>query len=128
MVNKQLLNQAQFWGTYVLPSIARSDTAYTGQDYWRGSIWGPMNFLVYMGLYNYPEADSARKELVKKSEQMLLHNFSKYGYIRENYQAETGEAPSVRSDHFYHWGALLGMMSLIENGHVKPINGVISNK
>lgn len=128
MVNKQLLNPAQFWGTYVLPSIARSDTAYTGQDYWRGSIWGPMNFLVYMGLYNYPEADSARKELVKKSEQMLLHNFSKYGYIRENYQAETGEAPSVRSDHFYHWGALLGMMSLIENGHVQPINGAISNK
>jgi hypothetical protein len=39
-------------------------------------------------------------------------------YIRENYHAETGGAPDRRSEHFYHWGALLGMINMIEEGFV----------
>ncbi len=29
----------------ILPSIARNDVAYKDNVYWRGRIWGPMNFL-----------------------------------------------------------------------------------
>lgn len=37
-----------------------------------------------------------------------------------NYNATTGEGDdSVRSDKFYHWGALLGYITLIENGVVE---------
>jgi len=32
----------------VIPSIAIDDPAFPDQDYWRGRIWGPMNYLVYL--------------------------------------------------------------------------------
>jgi len=39
------------------------------------------------------------------------------GYIFENYNATTGRGDDVgSSDKFYHWGALLGYISLIEQG------------
>ena len=47
MVNGHLLNENEFWGTYVIPSISKSCSAFSDQDYWRGRIWVPMNFLVY---------------------------------------------------------------------------------
>jgi hypothetical protein len=118
MVNEHLLNPKELWGEYVLPSISRSDPAYTGREYWRGSIWAPMNFLVYLGLRNY-DIHEARKALVDKSRTLLMNEWNRSGYVRENYDAETG-SDSVRSEHHYHWGALLGMMSLIEHGHVAP--------
>jgi len=113
MIEEHFYNPDEFWGEWVLPSIVRSDTAYTGEDYWRGSIWAPMNFLVYLGLQNY-DLPQARKDLADKSRMLLLKEWRARGFVRENYHAETGGAPEKRSDHFYHWGALLGMINLIE--------------
>ena len=43
--------------------------------------------------------------------------------VFENYNALTGEGDDVvRSDKFYHWGALLGYIALIENGVVSKCN------
>ncbi len=119
MMKDHFYNPLEFWGEYIMPSIARNDTAYTGEDYWRGSIWAPMNFLVYYGMrnYNLPEA---RKDLSEKSKDLLLKEWLEKAYVRENYNAETGSAPEARSEHFYHWGALLGMINMIEEGFVAP--------
>ena len=38
MVKEHLLNPAEFWGEWVIPSIARSDPAFKDQDYWRGRV------------------------------------------------------------------------------------------
>jgi len=127
MINEHLFNEEEFWGDWVLPSIARNDTAYTGQDYWRGSIWAPMNFLVYLGLRNY-DLPLACKELSEKSKQLLMKEWLENGYIRENYHAETGGAPPYRSEHFYHWGALLGMINMIEEGFVPPTESKLNIK
>ncbi|MDZ7319854.1 MAG: trehalase family glycosidase [candidate division KSB1 bacterium] len=116
MINEHFYNPKEFWGEWVLPSIARNDPAYTGRDYWRGSIWAPMNFLVYLGLRNY-DLPQTRKDLAKKSNALLLKQWQEKGYVRENYHAETGGDPGANSDHFYHWGALLGMIALLENGY-----------
>ncbi|MDZ7402329.1 MAG: trehalase family glycosidase [candidate division KSB1 bacterium] len=116
MINEHFYNPKEFWGEWVLPSIARNDPAYTGRDYWRGSIWAPMNFLVYWGLRNY-DLPQARKDLAEKSNALLLKQWQEKSYVRENYHAETGGDPGVNSDHFYHWGALLGMIALMENGY-----------
>lgn len=113
MVNEHFYNPDEFWGEYILPSIVRNDTAYTGKDYWRGSIWAPMNFLTYLSFMNY-DLPKARRDLADKSRQLLDNQWKAMRYVRENYHAETGGDPGYRSEHFYHWGALLGMINLIE--------------
>lgn len=114
IVEEHLRNEKEFWGEWVIPMTPKTEPGYKDQSYWRGRIWGPTNFLVYLGLRNYPDA-SVRKELVEKSARLLLKGWQENGYIFENWNAITGEgfAPS-NSDCFYHWGALLGYMSLME--------------
>ena len=67
MVGEHLLNPGEFWGEWVVPSSPRNDPAFKDQNYWRGRIWGPMNFLVYLGLrnYNLPLARSELREEVR---------------------------------------------------------------
>ena len=87
MMEEHYYNPEEFYGEYVMPSVARNDTAYTGADYWRGSIWAPMNLLVYWGMQNY-ELPEARKDLAEKSKNLLLKNWHEKGWVRENYNAE----------------------------------------
>lgn len=112
MVKEHLLNPKEYWGIWVLPSCRRSDPAYKDNDYWRGRIWAPLNFLVYAGVEQYDFPDVSR-QLREKSQALLLGPWLKQGYIFENYNADSGEGDdTVRSDKFYHWGALLGYISL----------------
>lgn len=114
MILEHFYNPAEFWGTWILPTISRNDPAYSDQDYWRGRIWGPMNFLVYLGLRNY-HLPGARRELAEKSVKLLLKEWLEKGHVHENYNGNTGEGCDSRSsDAFYHWGGLLGMIALIE--------------
>ncbi len=114
MVNEHLRNPAEFGGEFVLPAIARSDAAFKDQDYWRGRVWGPMNYLVYLGLRNYDEPE-ARRELAEKSLNLFLKEWLKNGHVHENYNAILGVGDDVSSsDRFYHWGALLGYMTYLE--------------
>ena len=75
------------------------------------------NRLVYFGLRNYdfPEAQTA---LVEKSKALLLKEWRNARYVCENYCANTGSGGEEggRSDRFYHWGGLLGLMAFIEAG------------
>ena len=122
MVKEHLYNPKEFWGEYVLPSIAFNDPDYKSNDYWRGRIWAPMNFLVYKGLKNY-NLEKVRKDLVAKSKSLLLKQWSNNGYVCENYNSRTGECDDVnRCDLFYHWGGLLGFMSLVEDGYLSGVN------
>jgi hypothetical protein len=121
MIKEHLLNPAEFDGEWMLPSISRNDTAFSSQNYWRGRIWGPMNFLVYMGLRNY-DLPEARKILTDKSAQLMMENVKLNGYIYENYNAVTGNLMNIeearyRGDSYYHWGALLGFIRLLEEGY-----------
>ena len=114
MVEKHLLNTDEFWGEWVIPSIARNDSAFKDQDYWRGRIWGPMNYLVYLGLSNYDDA-AARKEFARKSYDLFLKEWKEKGHVHENYNALLGTGDDVSSsDRFYHWGALLGYVEYLE--------------
>lgn len=117
IVEEHLYNEKEFWGEYVLPSIARNDPAYPDQTYWRGRIWAPMNFLVYMALGEYDLAD-ARKALAEKSQNLIMKEWLEKGHVHENYDGDTGEGcNSPRSDAFYHWGGLLSFIALYEKGY-----------
>jgi putative isomerase len=125
MIDEHFYNPEEFWGEWIMPSIARNDPAYPEQDYWRGRIWAPMNFLVYLGMRNYKLAQ-AQADLVEKSKQLLLKEWLDHGHVHENYNADNGEGcDKPNSDRFYHWGALLGLISFIEEGYLegpeKPI-------
>lgn len=114
MVHDHLLNPDEFWGQWVIPSIARNDPAFKDQNYWRGRIWGPMNYLVYLGLRNYNQPE-ARKQFAQKSLDLFLREWEKNGHVHENYNAITGWGDDVsNSDRFYHWGALLGLIQYME--------------
>ena len=114
MVKEHLLNPDEFGGEFVLPSIARNDAAYKDQDYWRGRVWGPMNYLVYLGLRNYNQP-GARQELASKSLNLFLKEWKQNGHVHENYNATLGTGDDVKSsDRFYHWGALLGYIPYME--------------
>jgi putative isomerase len=116
MVERHLMNPDEFWGEWVIPSIAHNDPAFKDQNYWRGRIWGPMNYLVYLGLQNY-EDSAARSAFAQKSYELFLKEWKENGHVHENYNAINGSGDDVNSsDRFYHWGALLGYVEYLEHG------------
>ena len=113
MIREHLLNPAEFWGTRVVPSIARSDPGFKDQDYWRGRIWGPMNYLLWRGLGHYDTAlaRSARQQLGERSLALFMEEWRSKGHVHENYSAVSADSDTiVTTDWFYHWGALLGFI------------------
>ncbi len=119
MIGKHYFNPEEFYGEFVMPSIARDDLAFPDNAYWRGRIWAPMNFLVYLGMCNY-NLPKAKKDLVEKSNALLMKSWKKDKAIYENYNCLTGEGDDgSSSDGFYHWGALLSFMSFIEEGYMQ---------
>lgn len=108
----------------VVPSIARSDAAWNLEadtyNYWRGRIWGPQVLIVYLGLQRYdhvPSVRAARLVLVSEAKALMLRDWRYYRRINENYNSITGSgSDNDSSDPSYHWGALLGFISLLEAG------------
>jgi putative isomerase len=119
MIERHLLNPNEFWGEWIIPMISRDDAAFRDQDYWRGRIWGPTNYLVYLGLRNY-ENPNVSSEFAGKSYNLFLKEWTGKGHVHENYNAITGTGDDVlSSDRFYHWGALLGYVEYMEQSKTK---------
>lgn len=114
MIDEHLMNPNEFWGEWVIPATPRNDPAFKDNIYWRGRIWAPLNFLVYMGLKNY-DFPEVRKELVVKSRNLILKSWLSDAYVFENYNSTSGVGDDTnRSDRFYHWGALLSYIVLLD--------------
>jgi putative isomerase len=114
MIKNHLLNPKEFWGEWIIPSIARDDPAFKDQNYWRGRIWGPMNYLLYLGLRNYNQPE-VQRQFAEKSYALFLKEWKQSGHVHENYNATTGTGDDVTSsDRFYHWGALLGYIQYLQ--------------
>ena len=119
MADEHYYNPNEFYGEWMLPSIARNDSAYPEQNYWRGRVWAPLNFLVYMALVR-TGLDDVRHDLAVKSEKLFLKEWVEHRHVHENYSSITGEGcDSGSSDKFYHWGALLCAIALAEAGYIK---------
>ena len=112
MIEEHFYNPDEFWGEYVLPSIARNDSAFADQDYWRGRIWAPMNYLVYVAL-KHAGLKKECNDLAERSEQLLLKEWRLHGHVHENYSAIDGMGCGVgNSDKFYHWGGMLAYIAI----------------
>jgi hypothetical protein len=121
MVREHFFNTDEFFGEFIIPAIARNDPAYHDQNYWRGRIWAPLNYLTYIALRRHGQAVEDAREacgvLAEKGKNLLMKEWLSKGHVHENFNGDTGEGCDVRnSDKFYHWGGLLSLVSLIEAG------------
>jgi hypothetical protein len=122
MIKEHFYNREEFYGEWMMPSIARNDKAFHDQDYWRGRIWAPLNFLVYMALLDH-DLPVARKDLAEKSVSLFMKEWREHKHIHENYNGITGDGCDAHnSDKFYHWGALLSVIALAEEGYVQDFH------
>jgi len=113
----------KFAGTYRLPSCTRDDPAYADNVYWRGRIWAPLNYWVYLGLSRCGEFSSAM-DLAQSSYTLFAKSWDKR-LCGENYNAETGEVlDQADTDGFYSWGALLPLIKLSTVVNVTPWAGL----
>ncbi len=116
---KHLKNPEEFWGEFVIPTISRDDPAFKDQQYWRGTIWPPTNYLVYQGLRRqgfYREASS----LAVKGARLFLNSWKKYGLCRENYNSITGKGGGQR---YQSWGPLFALALLEDFIDISPWEG-----
>lgn len=103
-----------WWG---LPSISADDPAFPELGYWRGFVWGPMSLLTYWALENYkhlPQIRLAKRQLASQMGDMFLQQWIQKGHVCENYSPHRN-AKDCTGDKFYHWGALAGLLSLLEH-------------
>ncbi|MBQ6053657.1 MAG: hypothetical protein IJL30_10320 [Clostridia bacterium] len=112
MMDGHFYNPDEFWGDYIIPTIARNDPAYPDQTYWRGRIWAPTNFLVYIAM-KHAGLKKECDDLAKKSEELILKEWRLHGHVHENYSGDDGMGCGVNnSDKFYHWGGLLAYIAI----------------
>ena len=105
-----LRDPRRFWGKWVLPTISRDDPAFADQQYWRGSIWPPMNYLVLQGLRRYGFRSLAA-ELARRGADMFLADRRRTGMCRENFDSRTGRGCGRR---FQSWAPLFALGALEE--------------
>jgi len=116
---KHLLNPKEFWGEYILPSISRDDPLFKNQQYWRGTIWPPTNYLIYQGLKAYG-FDAVATEYAQKSLSLFLRSWQNFQLCPENFDSRTGEAGGQR---YQSWGPLFALIAIEEYLDFTPWDG-----
>ncbi len=115
-----LLDEKKFWGEYVLPTISRDDPVFGDQQYWRGTIWPPTNYLVYQGLKRY-HFDEVAALLARRSVDLFLGSWQRFQLCRENYDSRTGAGGGQK---YQSWGPLFALMGIEEFIDVTPWEGL----
>ena len=103
-----MTDPTQFWGEWILPTVSRRDPDFLGQTYWHGTIWGPVNYLLFQGVKRYA-TQQLQAEFAQKSVHLFMNNWLADGYCCENFLSIDG---SVGGDHNYTWGSLLCLIGL----------------
>jgi hypothetical protein len=116
---KRLLNPEEFWGDFIIPTISRDDPFFKRQQYWKGAIWPPINYLLYQGLKAY-HFDEIASEIAKKSSTLFLRAWENYQLCPENFDSRTGEAEGQRHQ---SWGPLFALIALEEYLDFTPWEG-----
>jgi hypothetical protein len=94
-----LTNPDEFWGEYMLPSVARNDPLYDPSTMWRGPVWVNINYFFIEALRQIGEEDLA-DELTQKTLDLIMSHPG----IFEYYQSDNGE-PSAKAAEAFGWTA-----------------------
>lgn len=98
----------RFWGEWVIPTLSRKEPEYHKQRYWSGNIWGPSNYLTWLGVKRYA-SEELKAEFAQKCVHLFMNNWMGSGYCGENYFSLNGR---VCSNPNYTWGALLCLIGI----------------
>ena len=107
----------QLWSDYGVCSLSKMDSMYgKGENYWRGPIWMPINYLLLQvldtkytkhGLYK-----EKSKQIYKELRSNIIENVYKVnaatGYVWEQYSCDTGKGQ--RSRPFTGWTSMTLLM------------------
>ncbi len=119
-LRKLFHDSTKFAGEWILPTISRDDPDYPKQDYWKGKVWAPVNWLVYQGLKIY-DWDREASLLAESSAKIFLKSWRGRGECHENYLATTGEGSG---DPHYTWGALMALIAVEQFIDANPWHGL----
>jgi hypothetical protein len=148
LVREHLLDPEEFWGDYVIPSVARNDPAYCGggpvnprsehfrffdrygedtaPEQWKGAAWPPMNATVYDGVKRYGFDDVAG-EFAARSTAMYLDAWDKDNWFPESFDPEPGQSimdSAVDTAwRTYSWSNAMAVQSLHELISDNPWDG-----
>jgi neutral trehalase len=128
-VLKLMTDPKKFWGQWVLPTLPYDDPLWPTQNYWKGKVWAPVNYLVFQGLKRYASPE-LQAEFARKSVDIFMRNWTAKRVCGENYLSTTGDQSS---DPHYTWGALMcliGLESIVDvdnDGQVKTGRGFTVN-
>jgi neutral trehalase len=116
----------RFWGEWILPTVAYDDPVWPQQDYWKGKVWAPVNYLVFQGLLRYASPETIN-HFADRSLRLFMSNWESKGVCGENYLSKDG---TQSSDPHYTWGSLLCLVGLESIVHTLPdgriwLNGTI---
>ena len=102
---------------------------------WRGYVWGPLAQLTWWSLHGRPPAlhsknsdhrneiqaspilTKARKALCKQMEALMMSQCNAHRHICENYHPSNVKGVDCTGTPFYHWGALGGLIGMMEDGY-----------
>ena len=96
---QHLTNPDEFWGEFVMPTVARNDPHYDPNEMWRGPIWANINYFFIEALNQIGQFDLAR-ELRTKTLNLIMHHPDIYEY----YNPETGNPP-VTAAPIFGWSS-----------------------
>jgi neutral trehalase len=125
-VLKKLTDLSLFWGEWKIPTLPYNDPLWPSQEYWRGDVWAPPNYLVFQGLKRYASSQQ-QLEFARSSVNLFMRNWNQRGVCGENYLSSNGEQSA---DPHYTWGALLcliGLESVVDisnDGKIMPGEGL----
>lgn len=118
-----LTNPSKFWGKYLLPTLAYDDPNYHEQEYWRGDIWGPTNYLTWVGIKKYASPPQIA-EFADRSVELFMREWLSKGVCGENYLSTDG---TQNHQAHYTWGALLNLIGLESIIDVDDSNQIVLN-
>jgi len=110
-----LTDPDEFWGEYVIPSVARNDSHYDPETMWRGPIWANINYIFIEALRQVGEHALART-LLEKTLDLVMSQPGIYEY----YNSETGDPPATATD-AYGWTAAIFIDLAIQAGRDEEI-------
>lgn len=113
---EDLGDEQQVWSDYGIRSLSKSDEFFgTDENYWRGPIWMPMNYLALDALRYYNEHTTSAKveqkcaSLYEQLRKNLVNNvykeWKRTGTVWESYGALDGRAKGAKQ--FTGWTALI---------------------